>query len=309
MIVFRRPDLTRRVFEVVRNAKPAQLIIIADGPRDGNQADRQLVLETRAIFDNVDWDCDLIRLYADSNLGLRARVLTGLDEVFSRVDRALILEDDCLPDPSLFDFASQLLEEYKSEERIALISGNNFAPDSLMSNSYYFSTHANIWGWATWSRTWQEFRSQPQPSSWTENDVERISGRIEGRLKRREFSNLLRLAKSLDSWAISFAAFCYDRHKLSAVPGQNLVTNVGFGEGSTHTKFESYADEIPLGAVSFPLLHPLEVRADLKQMRRESRVKSRRWLLYPLAHPIDFAGRVIRYLRLLKNSESSSKRQ
>lgn len=299
MIVFRRPDLTRRVFEVVRDAKPTRLFVVADGPRDGNLLDARLVEETREIFQEVDWDCKVEQLYASTNLGLRQRVLTGLDEVFSKVDRALILEDDCLPDPTLFPFAEELLSKYEAEVDVALVSANNFAPDQSLRNSYYFATHANIWGWATWSRTWSEFRSQPEPKSWTEGDIRRISAQIEGRLKRREFSSLLRLAKSLDSWAISFAAFCYDKKKLSAVPGQNLVTNVGFGEGSTHTKFESYADEIRLGSMEFPLLHPMSVRADARQMRRESWIKSSRWFLYPISHPLDFVGRVFRYLRLV----------
>jgi hypothetical protein len=34
-IIFKRPDKTERVFEAIRQAKPPQLFVIADGPRTG----------------------------------------------------------------------------------------------------------------------------------------------------------------------------------------------------------------------------------------------------------------------------------
>lgn len=298
MIVFRRPDLTRKVFEQVRYYQPSVLYVIADGPRLNVPDDVSAVSETRKIFEEVDWDCNVVRVFADKNLGLRNRVISGLDEVFSHEQSAVILEDDCLPSEDFFAFSSQMLERYSEQEQVALVSGNNFAPSKELANGYYFSSHANIWGWATWARVWQGFRLEKEPAGWSEEDITRIAARIPGRLKRREFSSLLRAARTLDSWAISFAAYCYDRGLLSVVPRANLVTNVGFGADSTHTKFESYADEIPVGELSFPLQHPSEIKVDKAELRRESLVKGFRWVWFPVRHPINFFGRIVRYLRV-----------
>ena len=128
-----------------------------------------------------------------------------------------------------------------------------------------------------------------------------ILDRVVGRSTKKSFGNLLNKASQLDSWAIQFAAFIYLNRLSSITPGQNLVTNVGFGAGSTHTKFESWADDIPLGKMNFPLDNPGSTDPDISEMQRESRLKRTRWVTYPLLHPLDTAKRIHRYLRLLSN--------
>lgn len=301
IIVFRRPQLTKKVLDAIEFVRPAKLFVIADGPRASKPLDESQVQATRDLFEHLAWPCEVIKLYSSVNLGLRNRVISGLDEVFSQVESAIILEDDCLPSPDFFSFSAELLARYRDEPSVALISGNNFAPVKRERNSYYFSTHANIWGWATWSRTWQEFRKSQAVSDLSESEIQKILQSIGGRSQRSSFGKLLRLSSGLDSWAIQFVTFSYLNGLMSAVPSQNLVTNVGFGADSTHTKFESWADEIPLGNLRFPLRHPEEISPNHRQMKREARIKSLNWIRYPLIHPLDAAKRIFRYLRTLAN--------
>lgn len=301
LIVYRRPHLAKKVLDQLAVTKPPRLFIIADGAKSNNIDDSRLVDETRSLFENIPWECSVTRIFAKENLGLRDRVLSGLDLVFSEVDSAIILEDDCLPSPDFFPFSAELLARYEAEPSVSLVSGNNFAPNGNDLNSYHFSTHSNIWGWATWSRTWREFRKSKSVSDLSETEIQKILRSIEGRGQRSSFGKLLRLSSGLDSWAIQFATFNYLNGLLSAVPSQNLVTNVGFGADSTHTKFESWADEIPLGSLRFPLIHPKEIQPDRSIMKRTSRIKSLNWIKYPVLHPLDATKRIFRYLRTLAN--------
>lgn len=305
MIIFRRPDLTSLVLEAVSKYEPDQLFVIADGPRPSRASDIDEVMETRSLFDQLPWEVKVTRIYADANLGLRERVLSGLDEVFKQVERAVILEDDCLPSPSLFEFCSVLLERFALDCSVGLISGNNFAPKRKVRDTYYFSSHANIWGWATWRRTWLDFRTGKSIGDLDGQDRILIRERIGSAGQRRAFERLLNASEKLDSWAVQFAAFVYLRNLRSAVPSQNLVTNVGFGARSTHTKFESWADEIPLGSLEFPLKHPTSTLPDIREMRRESRAKTFRWIRFPLRHPIESLSRVLRYLNLILTRRKS----
>ena len=298
VIVFNRPEKTKRVLEEIVRASPAKLYVIADGPREKKVGEAQRVNETRKLVEEVDWKCEVVRIYSNTNLGLRERVLTGLDEVFSRESSAIILEDDCLPNADFFTFSTQLLRKYSSKDSVALVSGNNFASNPRMVESYYFSTQANIWGWASWARTWHEFRGTKMEDFLTGSAQAEIAKAIPSRFHRASFMSLLRAARELDSWAIQFAAYCYVKGRLSVVPKVNLVSNIGFGAESTHTKFESYADEVQAQNLDFPLRHPTTIGPNVREMRRESRIKALRWFTYPLAHPLDFLGRVIRYLRL-----------
>ena len=302
LVAFRRPGVTRMVLEAIREAGARQFFIIADGPRQGNLAEEKLVYETRQILSTLDWECRVTRIYSDENLGLRERVLTGLDKVFSSVDRAIILEDDCLPHQDFFQFASELLERFENTNEVALISANNFAPNSKMADSYYFATHANIWGWATWRRTWQEFRSEPPPMPLGTELRKVIKSRLPGLFRSRGFLRLTDHAGKLDSWAIQFAASCHLKNKLVVVPKVNLARNIGFGQDSTHTKFESYADEVDTQPLGFPLTHPINVAASFPEMKRESRIKSLRWIIFPIMHPLNFLKRLWRYAKVLMSA-------
>ena len=298
LIIFRRPETTARVLKALQGLEISRLYVIADGPRGNKIGEAEQVDATRKLVDEIDWNCEVVKLYSKTNLGLRDRVLSGLDQVFSREESAIILEDDCLPNPDFFAFSTELLQRYASNETVAIVSGNNFASKQNMVDSYYFSTHANIWGWATWARTWQEFRATTLNEFLTDSAQAEIAKAIPSRFQRASFMTLLQNARDLDSWAIQFAAHCYMSGRLSAVPKVNLVSNIGFGAESTHTKFESYADEVQAEKLDFPLRHPATISPDIREMLRESRTKALRWVTYPIAHPSDFLGRVMRYIRL-----------
>jgi hypothetical protein len=124
--IYKRPDTTEKVFELIRQVQPKRLLVIADGAHSSKPAEVEKCMATRAIIDRVDWNCEVLKNYSDINLGCKKRVSSGIDWIFSEVEEAIILEDDCLPSFSFFDFCETLLERYRHDERIMMISGNNF---------------------------------------------------------------------------------------------------------------------------------------------------------------------------------------
>src|SRR3990172_12860511 len=124
-LIFNRPDLTRTVFQAIAEAKPKTLLVVADGPRFPEEAEKCKKART-VVLSGVDWDCRVSTNFADSNLGCKVRPSSGLGWVFSQVDEAIILEDDCVPAPSFFYFCQTLLEYYRYDERIMGIGGWKF---------------------------------------------------------------------------------------------------------------------------------------------------------------------------------------
>jgi hypothetical protein len=274
LILFNRPDVTARVFASIRAARPSQLLLIADGPR--NDAERALTDAARAAAD-VDWSCDVHRRYADANLGCRANVWQGLDWVFDRCDEAVILEDDCLPDPTFFPYCTELLARYRDDPRVAMISGDNFqsAPPRDDGHGYYFSAIAHVWGWATWRRAWRRWfdvsmKTWPadRESAWLRDLL------IEDEVRatyRRAFDAVHE--GKVDTWDAQWQLAVWRSRGLVALPSVNLVSNLGFGESATHTKKADSPDaNLPTAAMQFPLRHPPEIRrdaaADLATWRR-----------------------------------------
>lgn len=146
-IVFNRPDTTERVFVEIAKVKPSKLFIIADGVRTNCLDDVKKCNDVRAIINNVDWDCEVFTNYSDVNMGCKLRVSSGLDWVFSQVDEAIILEDDCIPHPTFFRFCDEMLEKYRYDGTVMHISGTNMKTKNLTGNTYGFLTHVGVWGW------------------------------------------------------------------------------------------------------------------------------------------------------------------
>jgi hypothetical protein len=155
--IFNRPQLAVQVFEIIRQLEPSVLLVVADGPRPNLKREEELCQDARTIIDGVNWPCRVLKNYSDTHQGCKRRMSTGLDWVFNTVDRAIVLEDDCLPDPSFFPYCEELLERFSDDKRIMQICGTNVDPVPSPQYSYTFSKYGPVWGWASWRRAWREY--------------------------------------------------------------------------------------------------------------------------------------------------------
>ena len=271
-VVFNRPRHTRETFAAIRAYRPSQLFIIADGPRTSHPGDIERCREVRSIVSEIDWPCEVRHNFSDGNVGCRRRVSTGLDWVFTAVDRAIILEDDCLGSLDFFSFCDELLSHYHDTESVWVVSGNSYQPQHCRGNgSYFFSKYPDIWGWATWRRAWRHYRSDlPFLSEWLKSRrwKEDFPTRSEQRYFRRIFSEAL--TGAVDSWAYRWTGCVIYGGGLSATPNANLVRNIGFDDQGTHTKSAHGLDYdlTPLGALTHPSQITVDAEAD-EYLRRK----------------------------------------
>jgi hypothetical protein len=235
-LIFNRPDTTARVFAEIARARPPQLLIVADGPRPDREGEAEQCAATRAIVEQIDWDCQVLQNYADSNLGCKKRVSSGLDWVFQNVEEAIVLEDDCLPHPSFFRYCEEMLERYRHESQVMQICGFNPVQGFQVSPySYYFSRFGPIWGWASWRRAWQHYDvdmklwptvRRDQAYRWFCDSHKEAAWRL--KILNRVYQG------EIDTWDYQWGFAKMVRSGLSIVPHGNLIINIGFGGDSTH---------------------------------------------------------------------------
>ena len=267
LLIFNRPDLTARVFAAIAAQKPRRLLVVADGPR--NEAERELCEQTRAVID-VDWECEVERLYSHGNLGCKLRVSSGLDWVFERAPEAIILEDDCLPSPDFFGFCAEMLERYRDDERVMHISGDCFVPLSDGKADYGFSRYVHVWGWATWRRAWQHYDVKAARWATVRADILALcADKNEARYWNTAFESVF--LGELDTWDYQWALACWIQDGLAVVPRVNLVSNLGFRADATHTTTNSKLAALP--AQSFRVVnHPAQVERDELADARERKL-------------------------------------
>lgn len=263
LLVFNRPELTKLVFQEVAKARPPVLLVVCDGPRFDVSGEEERVSQVRKIFDLIDWECRLLTNYSEKNLGCRERVSSGLDWVFTQVEEAIILEDDCLPDPSFFRFCQELLAMYRQDKTVGMISGDDFYLPGHQ-HSYYFSKYFHIWGWATWRDRWVssydvDMKSWPEMRG-SEKLIELMgnakSQKYWGKIFQRVYDRLI------DTWDYQWLYANWINGRVSIMPSKNLITNIGFGSGATHTKFKSSLAALQRYPMQFPLSHPEGIDID-----------------------------------------------
>lgn len=264
-MIFKRPDTTKRVFERIREARPPKLYIAADGPRKEKEGELEKCSETRAIVENVDWPCDVHHLYRDENLGCGKGVSSAITWFFEHEEQGIIIEDDVLPHIDFFRYCDEMLDLYKDDERIQLISGTNYFYDGYQSDvSYYMSCFMAIWGWASWRRVWKTY----------DFDVNNLESRhVRSQLylqmpsnSAKFFMNIYREMKEfkVDTWDFQLLLNQQYYGRYSIIPFTNMIENIGMGvEGSAHNATTVNDLIVNHKAKSpYPIHHPKFVNVD-----------------------------------------------
>jgi len=290
LLIFNRPDLTEIVFKAVAQAKPKKLLVVADGPRFPKEIEK--CQKARSIIDRVDWNCEVLTNFSEKNLGSPRRCASGLNWIFSEVEEAIVLEDDCLPAPSFFNFCQTLLEHFRHDERVMHISGNNFQfGQSRTKYSYYFSKYSHNWGWASWQRAWKHFDLHIK--TWPEfKEAELIKSVCGDHIEQKYWTTLFDRVFNAESlhWDYAWLYTCWSQYGLSILPNTNLVSNIGFRSDATHTISENSPHaRLPISDI-WEIKHPSFI---IRNQEADS---------YTFNHifRVKLAARVIRKLLLIK---------
>lgn len=271
-LIFNRPDTTSVVFEKIRRQKPKKFYIGADGPRLNILDDKKKCENTRNIVLNgIDWPCETHTLFREENLGTGKAVSEAISWFFENEEQGIILEDDCLPDDTFFEFCSTLLYKYSNSEDVMSISGTNILLDGwkFKTQSYHFG-HGGIWGWATWRRAWKLYDFNM--NGWNKLQVQ---NKIKNAMKNENWYDYFygmfegTFNKKMDTWDLQWFFCILINGGKSISPSRNLVRNIGFGTGATNTTETNspYANMIT-SPLSFPLIAPLIEEFDEDFLRK-----------------------------------------
>ncbi len=281
-IIFNRPDTTKRVFDKIREARPARLYIAADGPRPSNPSEQKICNEARSIVNYIDWPCDVKTLFRTENLGCKNAVSSAIDWFFEHEEEGIILEDDCLPASSFFNFCDTLLEKYRFDSRIRHITGCNLQQGKKWgADSYYFSNMTHVWGWAGWRRAWKDYDKTLNKYD-TEDITNKLSNIFDDHLVVSALKHIFDEVKAgkIDTWDYQLDFANFFNNGLTIIPNQNLISNIGFGKNATHTANENdICANIPLAEID-EITHPLyilpEKQADILALRRVFKTHSQK---------------------------------
>lgn len=261
-VVFNRLDTTKEVFSRIRKVRPPRFYLASDGARSIEEEEKVNTVREH-ILENIDWDCEVKTLFREKNLGCGLGVKTAIDWFFSNEEDGIILEDDVLPEESFFWYCEALLERYRDDLRVGMISGNNHLDHSPEYDSYLFSPYMSTWGWATWRRAWANMELE---IDWyqTVYQTSIIQNMGRSRQSDRFWRYILSIIKSgvIDAWDYQWFFTLSSQNQLSIVPADNLVANIGYGTDATHTFGTPKRVYTTTAPIMFPLRHPTYIVPD-----------------------------------------------
>ncbi len=269
ILFFNRPERLAEVFAEVKKARPSRLFLYQDGARDrrdtpGIEACRRIV-----DSDNIDWECDVHRLYQEKNYGCDPSEYISQKWAFSMTDKCIVLEDDDVPSQSFFPFCKELLDRYEDDPRVWMIAGFNSEETVPVSESYFFTSVFSIWGWASWKRvvdTWDD------TYSWL--DDRQQLGKVESVIREKHLrSDIIPMCRDHKAsgkayYESIFWASMLLHGGLAVMPSLNMINNRGVSDDSTHFQGSLRTMPrrlrrqftMPRHEIAFPLIHPTEIK-------------------------------------------------
>jgi hypothetical protein len=239
LIAWRRPHTLRQVIDAIRPVAPTRIFVACDGPSPERPGEAEKVAATRRVIEHeIDWPCQIERLYSDVNQGCRLGVSRAITWFFEQVEEGIILEDDCVPHPDFFPYCATLLERYRHDTRVWSICGSNFQLGNKRGEaSYYFSIHGDSWGWASWQRAWKHY-SEGELSWFSFRDTGRLDDVFPIPQEREywlEILDRLFIEGLPSAWDYQWWLASWMNNGLHAWPNVCLVSNRGFDADGTHT--------------------------------------------------------------------------
>lgn len=227
LLIYNRPEYTKKSIANLRKIKPKKIYIFCDGPK--NEKDKHLCSKTIDETQKINWKCTIKRKFLKKNLGCKDGVSLGISWFFKKNSKGIILEDDCIPNKSFFQFCEKMFHFYNNSKIVGCITGDNFLLNKFkFKDGYYFSKYANCWGWATWKRSWNLYKKDinfwpnyKKSKSWKNNFLSNYE---------RKYWNLIFdecYKDKLDSWAYSWTLCLWKNKLLTVTPSKNLVKNIG----------------------------------------------------------------------------------
>lgn len=274
LLFFNRFDTTKRVFTQIAKVKPPRIYLAGDGSRHTD--DKAKIERIRAfLLGHISWDCEIHTRFLESNLGCKLAISSAISWFFSHEKQGIILEDDCLPNVSFFRFCDELLERYKHNEQVMMISGwsaLDFAPHTQVEHlcakaslkeDYYFSKYNHIWGWASWARAWSRYQLTFKDFKNEFKILNNFSSKNEKTLWYNTFKAYAQ--GKIDTWDYPWTYSIWKHKGLCIYPKQNMILNIGLNRAdATHTNTESKFSSMPAYELIFPLKHPSKVEQNYR---------------------------------------------
>ena len=263
ILAYNRYDKFLRCFETLHKQGIKKIFISIDGPK--NENDLKIQKKIYSFCKNNLLDLEIKCNFLKNNYGCRLGPIKGITWFFKQNKYGIILEDDLIVSGKCIEAFSYLLEKNKNNKKFMSISSfNEFTNKSI--ESIYALPVWRSWGWACWADRWAKY--DVEMKSYKHSEFAKTFKSIVSDPSESLFwSNIFyKVSKGkIDTWDYQWVYTSWKNNGLSIEPNVNLVSNIGFGEESTHTRdMDSELANMNVLDLIFPLNHPNSIERNIE---------------------------------------------
>lgn len=288
LFMFKRKDTLLQIISKVRVANPKKIYLISDQGRNHDEQ-KQVDDVRRAVESAIDWKCEIVRDYAETNRGVYGNIGLGALRVFANEDRAIFLEDDNFPNKTFFQYCEQMLDLYEKDEQVLWICGTNYYKSIEDDENYYFTQHLLPCGWASWANKFVKNYDKDLLLLSDDKAMKRFKKSYENRaLYRQQLRDIVdernrkQLGKAYSSWDYHMLLSIRARGLFGIMPANNQIRNIGDDINSIHggTNMDKVMTSRFCQVETKCFKFPIEKKTVKKNSKVEKMIEKK--ILYPL---------------------------
>lgn len=276
LFVYNRPNHTRQTLNYLKKnigIEDSILYIISDGAKKETWRE---VNEVRQIIHEVQGFKQIHIIEREENWGIEKSEIDAISMVVKKYGRAIMLEDDLIPNPGFLDYMNNSLELYEDKKQVYYIAGYNYMRRGMerTPESFFLKVPA-IWGWGTWKDRWLQFEAEPKDITKLMNS-KKMQKRFNCEGGCRWYDMLIDQGNNL-TWDICWYWTVFKNNGLVLYPRESLIINIGLDGSGIHCgaverEEEDYKDiDVPIFIKQFPKIidENLSIRRKMSWQLRE----------------------------------------
>ena len=267
LFVYNRPEHTKSTIQALLanpEAARSELFVFSDAAK--NDAAMNSVEDVRKYIRQVKGFAEINIEERTHNHGLANSIIQGVSELCEKFGRVIVLEDDLQASPFFLAYMNRALDIYRADERVGSISGYMYPV--RVTNQVFFRAVPQSWGWATWQDAWALMQTDGQLLL---EELEQLG--IASQFDNAGHQPLLKMLKDQikgknNSWYVRWAASLFVNQKLTLMPNETLVKNIGIDGTGTHCaywKFNPYDGEVADKEINLECAPPILVKNPIEK--------------------------------------------
>ena len=235
-ICFNRPDIFHKCIKNLINNqnkenKKREIYVAIDGPRLEYPNDKKLIEKCFTIAKKFTKKKNI--LLRKKNLGCQISVNQAIDWFFSKEEKGIIVEDDCLLDKKFLDICDIYLEKFNDEKDLyGICATGDYLPknkNDVSEINLFLTRFPTMWGWATWKNKWN--LNQQNMDSWKSlNFIDKFLLLPGGFLTKLSIYNVFtkHSVGFLDTWDYDWIKTVFMNNGYFLRSDLSLCKNIGF---------------------------------------------------------------------------------